>query len=62
LVRPGITGLAQVSGCRGSTVQANAAMDRIDYDLAYIEKWSLWLDIRIILLTVRREFVGGNGS
>jgi lipopolysaccharide/colanic/teichoic acid biosynthesis glycosyltransferase len=37
-------------------------MDRIDYDLAYIEKWSLWLDIRIILLTVRREFVGGNGN
>jgi lipopolysaccharide/colanic/teichoic acid biosynthesis glycosyltransferase len=62
LVRPGITGLAQVSGCRGSTVQADAAMDRIDYDLAYIEKWSLWLDIRIILLTVRREFMGGNGN
>ena len=62
LMRPGITGLAQVSGCRGSTVQANAAMDRIDHDLAYIEKWSLWLDVRIILLTIRRELVGGNGS
>ena len=62
MMRPGITGLAQVSGCRGSTVQADAAMDRIDYDLAYIEQWSLWLDLRIILLTIRREMVGGNGD
>jgi lipopolysaccharide/colanic/teichoic acid biosynthesis glycosyltransferase len=61
LVRPGITGLAQVNGCRGSTIQANAAIDRIDYDLAYIENWSLWLDIRILLLTVKREFLAGHG-
>ena len=35
--RPGITGLAQVSGCRGSTVEAGRAISRIDYDLHYIE-------------------------
>jgi exopolysaccharide biosynthesis polyprenyl glycosylphosphotransferase len=59
--RPGITGLAQVSGCRGSTAQSEPAISRIDYDLAYIERWSLRLDIMIILRTVRREFLSGSG-
>ncbi len=61
-VRPGITGLAQVSGCRGSTVQADKAIARIDYDLEYIETWSLWLDFKIILKTARREFLSGSGA
>jgi exopolysaccharide biosynthesis polyprenyl glycosylphosphotransferase len=59
--RPGITGLAQVSGCRGSTVEPSRAISRIDYDLDYIEKWSLWMDIMIIARTVRREFLSGSG-
>jgi lipopolysaccharide/colanic/teichoic acid biosynthesis glycosyltransferase len=59
--RPGITGLAQVSGCRGSTVEPNRAISRIDYDLDYIEKWSLRLDILIIVRTIRREFLSGSG-
>jgi polysaccharide biosynthesis protein PslA len=59
--RPGITGLAQVNGCRGSTVESNRAISRIDYDLDYIEKWSLGMDIMIILRTVRREFLSGSG-
>jgi exopolysaccharide biosynthesis polyprenyl glycosylphosphotransferase len=54
-VRPGLTGLAQINGCRGSTAQASAAIDRIDYDLKYIETWSLWLDAKIIARTVRAE-------
>lgn len=54
-IRPGITGLAQVSGCRGSTVNADLATARVDYDLEYIERWSLWLDVKIIWWTVRRE-------
>jgi polysaccharide biosynthesis protein PslA len=58
--RPGITGLAQVSGCRGSTVEPNRAISRIDYDLDYIEKWSLRMDIMIIARTIRREFLSGN--
>jgi lipopolysaccharide/colanic/teichoic acid biosynthesis glycosyltransferase len=58
--RPGITGLAQISGCRGSTVEAPRAISRIDYDLDYIEKWSLRMDIMIIAQTVRREFLSGN--
>jgi polysaccharide biosynthesis protein PslA len=59
--RPGITGLAQVSGCRGSTVEAGRAISRIDYDLDYIERWSLRMDIMIIVRTVRREFLSGSG-
>jgi lipopolysaccharide/colanic/teichoic acid biosynthesis glycosyltransferase len=59
--RPGITGLAQVSGCRGSTAEPDRAISRIDYDLDYLEKWSLRMDIVIILRTVRREFLLGNG-
>jgi lipopolysaccharide/colanic/teichoic acid biosynthesis glycosyltransferase len=60
--RPGITGLAQVNGCRGSTVESNRAISRIDYDLDYIEKWSLRMDIMIIVRTIRREFLSGSGS
>lgn len=59
--RPGITGLAQVSGCRGSTVERGRAISRIDYDLEYIERWSLRMDIMIIIRTVRREFLSGSG-
>jgi len=59
--RPGITGLAQVSGCRGSTIEPNRAISRIDYDLDYIEKWSLRMDIKIIARTIRKEFLSGTG-
>ena len=59
--RPGITGLAQVSGCRGSTVEANRAISRIDYDLVYIESWSLRMDVMIMVRTIRREFLSGSG-
>jgi exopolysaccharide biosynthesis polyprenyl glycosylphosphotransferase len=62
IVRPGITGLAQVHGCRGSTRQADEAIARVDYDLEYIETWSLWLDIKIMLRTVRQEFLSGTGT
>jgi exopolysaccharide biosynthesis polyprenyl glycosylphosphotransferase len=60
-IRPGITGLAQVNGCRGSTAEANAAIARIDYDLEYMETWSLWSDVKIILRTIRQEFLFGSG-
>jgi lipopolysaccharide/colanic/teichoic acid biosynthesis glycosyltransferase len=61
-IRPGITGLAQVSGCRGSTANADAAISRVDYDLEYIERWSLWLDIKIIWWTIKREVFFGHGD
>lgn len=53
-VRPGITGLAQVSGCRGETRQLDDMRRRIAFDLAYIDNWSLWLDLQILFLTARQ--------
>lgn len=53
LVKAGITGWAQVNGWRGDTDLTK----RIEYDLYYIENWSLWFDLRIIFLTILRGFV-----
>ena len=61
-MRPGITGLAQVSGYRGSTVVPMSAIERLDHDLHYIEGWSIGLDTRIILRTFVREFVLGSAD
>jgi exopolysaccharide biosynthesis polyprenyl glycosylphosphotransferase len=61
-MRPGITGFAQVSGFRGSTTAPASAIDRLDYDLQYIQKWSLWLDITIIMRTITKEFLSGSGG
>jgi lipopolysaccharide/colanic/teichoic acid biosynthesis glycosyltransferase len=60
--RPGITGLAQVSGCRGSTKDVGAAVARINHDLDYIEKRSLGMDVAIIARTLKREFISGGGE
>jgi len=51
-VRPGVTGLAQVMGCRGETDTVEKMKARIDHDLAYLRSWSLLLDLQIILKTV----------
>ena len=51
-VRPGITGLAQVSGWRGETETIEKMKGRIEMDLAYLRSWSLVLDLQIILKTV----------
>jgi putative colanic acid biosynthesis UDP-glucose lipid carrier transferase len=59
-MRPGITGWAQVNGYRGETPELGMMEQRIKSDLWYIEYWSLWLDIRILLLTVVRVFKSGN--
>lgn len=56
LVKAGITGWAQINGWRGDTDLAK----RIEYDLYYIEHWSLWFDLRIILLTVFKGFINRN--
>lgn len=55
-VRPGITGWAQVHGWRGDT----SIVDRIQYDIEYIENWSFWMDLRIIGKTVKDGFVNQN--
>ncbi len=56
-VKPGITGLAQINGARGETRTINDMRRRVDLDLAYIRNWSLWLDLKIILLTPIRGFI-----
>jgi putative colanic acid biosynthesis UDP-glucose lipid carrier transferase len=55
-IRPGITGLAQVRGFRGQTDTLDKMQKRIEYDIEYIDNWSLALDLKIILLTVVRGF------
>ena len=50
-IKPGISGLAQVNGFRGQTDNMELMEQRIEYDLAYINNWSLWLDIKILLKT-----------
>lgn len=59
-VKPGITGWAQVHGWRGEVDSLDKMKKRIEYDLYYINNWSLMLDIRIILLTVLRGFIHKN--
>lgn len=55
-VLPGITGLAQVSGCRGETSTLEEMEARVRYDLEYLRNWSPLLDFKILLLTVLRVF------
>lgn len=50
-IKPGITGLAQISGLRGETETLEKMQKRIEKDLAYINHWSLWLDIKILVKT-----------
>ena len=52
-VKPGITGWAQVNGCRGETEVVEKMAARVHYDLEYLRSWSLGLDLRIIVRTVR---------
>ena len=55
-VRPGLTGWAQVNGYRGDT----SIRKRVEYDIYYIENWTIGLDIQIILLTFLKGFVNKN--
>jgi putative colanic acid biosynthesis UDP-glucose lipid carrier transferase len=55
-VLPGITGLAQVNGCRGETSQLEEMEARVNYDLDYLRRWTPMLDIKIILLTAVKVF------
>jgi len=60
-IRPGMTGLAQVRGYRGATAVAKAAANRLQCDLEYIQRRTLWLDIKILAVTLRQEFLTGRG-
>jgi len=60
LIKPGITGWAQVHGWRGETDTLEKIQKRVEFDLYYIKHWSLWMDIRIIILTVFIGFINKN--
>ncbi|WP_207064078.1 undecaprenyl-phosphate glucose phosphotransferase [Motiliproteus sp. SC1-56] len=60
LVKPGITGWAQINGWRGETDTLDKMEKRVEFDLYYIENWSVWFDLKIIFLTVFKGFLHKN--
>jgi Undecaprenyl-phosphate glucose phosphotransferase len=54
-VKPGITGWAQINGARGELVTMDDLRRRVTFDLEYIQKWSVWFDLRIMSMTIIRE-------
>ncbi len=52
VIKPGISGWAQVNGCRGETRERGAMQRRVNFDLYYIHRWTFWLDCQIILQTI----------
>jgi lipopolysaccharide/colanic/teichoic acid biosynthesis glycosyltransferase len=61
VAKPGITGLAQVSGYRGSTPDLQSMANRVEKDLEYIRKWSLLLDLKILFQTLVVVFIRPSG-
>lgn len=59
LVKPGITGWAQVNGCRGETKTVEQMKERVEHDIWYIEHWSPMLDVKIVFMTVC-QILGGD--
>ena len=55
-LKPGITGLAQIQGYRGEIIYKSDIINRVRYDIFYMEKWSILLDIQIIILTITNVF------
>lgn len=60
MVKPGITGWAQVNGYRGETKELYKMEKRVEFDLFYIRNWSVFFDLKIIFLTVFKGFVNKN--
>jgi len=61
-VKPGVTGWAQVNGLRGEIKQQEQLRNRIEHDIWYMENWSLWLDLRIIFLTLYTTVKGDKNA
>jgi len=60
LIKPGITGWAQINGWRGETNTIYKMRKRVEFDLEYMREWSLWLDLKIIFFTIFRAFTDKN--
>jgi putative colanic acid biosynthesis UDP-glucose lipid carrier transferase len=58
LVKPGVTGWAQVHGLRGETRDNTLMEKRVEYDVWYLENWSLLLDIKIVIITALQVISG----
>jgi putative colanic acid biosynthesis UDP-glucose lipid carrier transferase len=58
--RPGLTGYAAVCGHRGEVTELKAILDRVEADNAYIDNWSIWLDLKIVWRTVPLIFADAN--
>ena len=59
-VKPGITGWAQINGWRGATDTKEKVIKRTEHDIYYIKNWSLWLDLKIILITIKKEIINSS--
>ena len=59
-VKPGITGWAQVNGWRGETDTEDKIIKRVEYDLDYINRWSVMFDLRILIKTIMVVFLSKN--
>jgi putative colanic acid biosysnthesis UDP-glucose lipid carrier transferase len=55
-MKPGLTGWAQVNGLRGETRSVEMMEKRVQHDLWYIDNWTIWLDLRILILTAVELF------
>lgn len=61
-VKPGISGWAQVNGYRGSTKHLWQMEKRVEYDVWYIHNWNIFLDIKIVFLTIINAFRGDDNA
>lgn len=61
-VKPGVSGWAQVNGLRGEIKRQEQLRKRIEYDIWYMEHWSLWLDMRVVLLTIYTTIKGDKNA
>ena len=61
-VKPGITGLAQISGYRGEIKKKSDIKNRVRLDIFYIENWSFMLDLKIVVSTVLNIFKGDENA
>lgn len=62
MVKPGLTGWAQVNGCRGETPTTESMAKRVSYDIWYVEHWSAALDVRIFFMTIAQIFKGDKNA
>lgn len=61
-VKPGVTGWAQINGYRGEIKKKKDLRGRIEHDIWYMENWTMWLDLRIIMLTVYKSIKGDENA